>query len=308
MAIDQAELRDLLTVYRKENWKGIQTPEWQQKIVASMLQEGEPAILKRIAPYWSLPPGALILDLGSGVGNFVVACRKRGLRAFGVEPDRIGMGSSLTALQIASKRLDIPAWAAVGEQLPFRDATFDLVVLDQVIEHVNDQKRVLGEALRVVKPTGVVYIACPNYLRFYEPHYKILFFPLLPKALGRLYLRLRGRGSELLSQLRYTTNARVRKLLRDRKEIEKVIDLNRESFLAKCRERSFAGRKARAFKLLIRNRVVGNTFLACRVAVPTTARGRKRNARIPAPLKLHVNAAFTCPVRGRKKPLFVVQF
>jgi SAM-dependent methyltransferase len=262
MAIDQAELRDLLTAYRRENWKGIQTPEWQQKIVASMLQEGEPAVLKRIAPYWSLPPGALILDLGSGVGNFVVACRKRGLRAFGVEPDRIGMGSSLTSLQIARKRLDISVWAAaVGEQLPFRDATFDLVVLDQVIEHVNDQKRVLGEALRVVKPTGVVYIACPNYLRFYEPHYKIWFFPLLPKSLGSLYLRLRGRGPELLNQLSYTTNARVRKLLRDRKEVEKVIDLNRESFLAKCRERSFAGRKARAFHFLIRNRVVGSTIL-----------------------------------------------
>jgi len=262
MAIDQAELRDLLTAYRRENWKGIQTPEWQQKIVASMLQDGEPAVLKRIAPYWSLPPGALILDLGSGIGNFVVACRKQGLRAFGVEPDRIGMGSFLTSLQIASKRLDIPAWAAaVGEQLPFRDATFDLVVLDQVIEHVNDQKRVLSEALRVVKPTGVVYIACPNYLRFYEPHYKIWFFPLLPKSLGSLYLRLRGRGPELLRQLRYTTNARVRKLLRDRKEIEKVIDLNRESFLAKCRERSFASKKARAFQLLIRNRVIGSTVL-----------------------------------------------
>jgi ubiquinone/menaquinone biosynthesis C-methylase UbiE len=192
MAIDQAELRDLLTEYRRENWKGIQTPEWQQKIVADMSQEesGEPAVLKRIARYWSPPPDPLILDLGSGAGNFVVACRKRGLRAFGVEPDRIGAGSSLTSLEIAARRLDKGAFAAaVGEQLPFRDGTFDLVVLDQVMEHVTDQKKVLTEAMRVVKPEGVIYIACPNYLRFYEPHYNHTTksgFSAYAKAFGRM--------------------------------------------------------------------------------------------------------------------------
>jgi ubiquinone/menaquinone biosynthesis C-methylase UbiE len=81
----------------------------------------------------------------------------------------------------------------VGERLPFRDSTFDLVVMDQVIEHVAEQKQVLDEALRVLKSGGALYIACPNYLRFYEPHYKIWFISLLPKFLGGVYLRLRGR-------------------------------------------------------------------------------------------------------------------
>src|ERR1041385_5297987 len=87
MAINQAQLIDLLTEYRRENWRGIQTPEWQRKIVQSIAEYQEPAVLKRIAPFWTLPPDPVILDLGSGVGNFVVACRNRGLRAFGVEPD-----------------------------------------------------------------------------------------------------------------------------------------------------------------------------------------------------------------------------
>jgi SAM-dependent methyltransferase len=214
MAIGQAQLVDLLTEYRRENWRGIQTPEWQRKIVSSMAAYDDPAILKRIARHWQLPPKAAILDLGSGIGNFVVACRKRGLRAYGIEPDRMGRGSNLTSLQIARQRLNsAPFASAVGEQLPFRDAAFDLVVLDQVLEHVADQDRVVHEAFRVLKPDGAMYVASPNYLRFYESHYKLWFVPLMPKFLGALYLRLRGRDPVLLSQLTYTTNWRVRKLL-----------------------------------------------------------------------------------------------
>jgi SAM-dependent methyltransferase len=260
MAINQAELQDLLTEYRNQNWRGIQTPEWQQKIVAGMVQkeDGEPTVLKRIAQHWHLPSDPLILDIGSGVGNFVVACRERGLRAFGVEPDRIGTGSSLTSLQIAGKRLDTGVFtAAVGEQLPFRDGTFDLVVLDQVIEHVTDQRKVLGEALRVVKPAGVIYVACPNYLCFYEPHYKVWFLPLMPKFLGAWYLRRRGRDPVLLEQLNYTTNWRLRKALRELR-VENVIDLNSEDLRIRYRHGDFSGKKGTAIRWLLRNRALSS--------------------------------------------------
>ena len=263
MAMNQAQLVDLLTEYRRENWRGIQTPEWQTRIVRSMAQESEPAILSRIAPYWQLSRDALILDLGSGVGNFVVACRKRGLRAFGVEPDRIGQGSSLTSLQIAGRRLESCAFAAAtGEQLPFANATFDLVVLDQVIEHVQNQKSVLSEALRVLKPGGAIYVACPNYLRFYEPHYKLFFLPLMPKLLARLYLRIRRRDPVLLQQLTYTTNQRVRELLRELNT--RFIDLNERGFLAKCsgHKSAAATKKARVVQWLARRRVVSRLLLS----------------------------------------------
>ena len=267
MALTRPELRDLLTQYRRQNWQGIQTAEWQRKIVDGMLQEddddGHPALLKRIAAHWTLPPDPVILDLGSGVGNFVVACRQRGLRAFGVEPDRIGNGSSLTSLQIAGKRLDSCAFAAaIGEQLPFRDAAFDLVVMNQVIEHVNDQESILAEALRVVKPGGAIYIACPNYLRFYEPHYKLWFLPLMPKRLGAWYLRIRGRDPVLLHQLNYTTNWKLRRLLRNRRQ--RIVDLNGETFVAKsgAGAGAFASRKARIVARLIGTPGLGKMILA----------------------------------------------
>jgi SAM-dependent methyltransferase len=263
MAINQAQLVDLLAEHRRRNWNGIQTPEWQEQIVLGLAQSQEPGILNRIRLFHNLPDNPTILDLGSGVGNFVVACRNQGLRAFGVEPDRIGQNSSATALGIASKRLDSPPFAAaVGEQLPFADSTFDLVVMDQVIEHVADQRRVLTEALRALKPGGALYVACPNYLRFYEPHYKIGFLPLMPKFLASMYLRLRGRDPVLLGQLTYTTNWRVRKLFADLR-VTKFEDLNCAVFLEKCRGRGTnpASRKARIIKALSEQPFFGKLVL-----------------------------------------------
>jgi SAM-dependent methyltransferase len=282
MAINQAQLRDLLTEYRAANWHGIQTPEWQRKIVSGMLESGEPRLLKRIAPYHELPRDASILDLGSGVGNFVVACRERGLRAFGIEPDRIGAGSSVTSLQIASKRLAQTTFAAaVGEALPFLDASFDLVVLDQVIEHVSDQERVLNEAFRVLKPTGCVYIACPNYLRFYEPHYKLWFVPLMPKILASWYLRLRGRNPVLLRQLNYTTNWRVRKQVRQ-VNAGRVVDLNREDLRKRCESGAAVSGTGRLSHQLIRLPWIGKVVLQAALFYLRLAEGGSEILAFPA--------------------------
>jgi ubiquinone/menaquinone biosynthesis C-methylase UbiE len=119
-----------------------------------------------------------------------------------------------------------------------------------VIEHVQNQTSVLNEALRVLKPGGAIYVACPNYLRFYEPHYKVLFFPLLPKFLASFYLRMRRRDPVLLRQLTYTTNRRVRRLLR--KLNLHFMDLNERGFLDKCigQKSRAATKKARAVQLL----------------------------------------------------------
>jgi SAM-dependent methyltransferase len=194
-----------------------------------------------------------VLDDGSGLGSFVVACRKRGFRAFGVEPDRIGQSGRISSIQIARRRLESQVFAVgIGERLPFADRSFDLVTMNQVMEHVSDQAAVLREALRVLKDGGAIYVATPNYLRFYEPHYKIKWFPLLPKSLGRWYLRLRGRDPVLLDQLTYTTNARLRSLFRGLGPEYAVIDLHREAFLKKCSDLSFASCRARLIGRLIR--------------------------------------------------------
>ena len=138
-----------------------------------------------------------VLDLGAGLGGLSQEINERGGLAFSVEPDSEWR-------EIVRERVSQGGVArvvgAVGEQLPFQDASFDLVISLQVLEHVSNPEAVFSEVFRVLRPNGHFVLTCDNYLTFREPHYDITWFPLLPKALGCWYLRLRGRSPDFLKQ------------------------------------------------------------------------------------------------------------
>jgi len=76
------------------------------------------------------------------------------------------------------------------EKLPFKDNTFDVVISNQVIEHVNDQDDHIKEIYRVLKDDGVCYLATPNKCWPIEPHYYLPFLGVLPNNLANFYLRI----------------------------------------------------------------------------------------------------------------------
>jgi ubiquinone/menaquinone biosynthesis C-methylase UbiE len=85
-----------------------------------------------------------------------------------------------------------------GSQLPFDDASFDVVISNHVIEHVGDsaqQLTHLSEIRRVMKPMGSGYLAVPNRWMLTEPHYQLPFLSWLPANLRSPYLRISGKGT-----------------------------------------------------------------------------------------------------------------
>jgi SAM-dependent methyltransferase len=106
--------------------------------------------------------GKRILDVGCGVGAFVRRLRDFSDAVCGVDIDAEGVREGGRALPDLA--------LAVGERLPFRDGVFDVVLLHEVLEHVDDDVATLREARRVLAPNGRVVVFCPNRLYPFETH------------------------------------------------------------------------------------------------------------------------------------------
>ena len=106
--------------------------------------------------------GARILDIGCGLGVYVRKFREFSDRVYGIDIDakRLREGARTTPGLMLS----------ASETLPFRACTFDVVVLNEVIEHVRDDAATLAEALRVIRPGGHIVIYAPNRLYPFETH------------------------------------------------------------------------------------------------------------------------------------------
>lgn len=130
-----------------------------------------------------------VLDIGSGWGEFLLTLKEAGFqKVHGVEPD--------PELVVLSNQLAGANTAVHGmaEVLPFDSATFNLVICNDVIEHVMHCDIALAEMIRVTKVGGMIWLGFPNYAYPQESHYKMFFPPFLPKLIGAFYLRLVGRN------------------------------------------------------------------------------------------------------------------
>jgi len=104
---------------------------------------------------YKLPP-ARTLELGAAHGGFVALLRLAGF-------DSTGLELSPWIAEYARRTFDVPMLQGPVERQPLAPASFDLVAMMDVIEHLPDPIGTLGACVLLLKPDGVLLVQTPEY-------------------------------------------------------------------------------------------------------------------------------------------------
>jgi len=112
-------------------------------------------VLERLVPL----SGRDMVDIGCGGGVLVRALAERGARVTGIEISESQLAAAVRDDDGNGARYEV----GLAQRLPLEDASVDVVVFMRALHHVppGDMIGALGEARRVLRPDGVVYIAEP---------------------------------------------------------------------------------------------------------------------------------------------------
>jgi len=101
-----------------------------------------------------------ILDIGAGVGDFLNVAKNDGWETIGIEPS--------DKAKVIAKRKGVSFVESLSE---LESNSFDVITMWHVLEHVPDLENQIKELKRLIKPTGTVIIAVPNFKSYDASYY-----------------------------------------------------------------------------------------------------------------------------------------
>ncbi|HTG87400.1 MAG TPA: class I SAM-dependent methyltransferase [Pyrinomonadaceae bacterium] len=133
----------------------------EQDVIAAMTKSSR-RVRDLLETFQPVPREARVIEVGSGAHGLIFCFG--GDHRVGVDP-----------LAADYCRL-FPAWqrrastvAAVGESLPFRDRSFDVVLCDNVVDHAESPSRIVRELVRILTPGGLLYFT----VNIHHPLYRV---------------------------------------------------------------------------------------------------------------------------------------
>ena len=110
------------------------------------------------------PSAISLLDIGCGVGDFLLYAKEKGCNITGIEP-------SENARKIAEKKLECKILSP-EELQNIPDNSFNIITMWHVLEHVADLKTEIYHLQRILKKDGKLILALPNYKSYDAEYYK----------------------------------------------------------------------------------------------------------------------------------------
>lgn len=107
---------------------------------------------------------ARVLENGCGVGVYIGHLQPHARQVFGLEYE------FERAAEAGRRNAPALVVCGAGEELPYPDNTFDVILSNEVLEHVRDDAAALSEMARVLTPGGRLVLFCPNRWHPVEQH------------------------------------------------------------------------------------------------------------------------------------------
>ncbi len=129
-----------------------------------------------------------ILDWGCGKGDLVKFLNDHGYDCYGLEIDSNKKIKNQINLNINQNLNNKISYITDDNFTKFQSDYFDMVITNQVIEHMSNKNRFIDELNRILKKGGVSYNILPAKYRVVEVHLNMPFVHWLPKNIFRKYL------------------------------------------------------------------------------------------------------------------------
>jgi len=130
--------------------------------------------------------GQKVLEIGCGNGDLSLEIAKLGFDVIGIDISEPGICQAVELVQ--KENLDARAKFMVMDatSLEFPDNSFDTVLIAEVLEHVRDSRKLLEEAVRVVRNGGRVIVSVPDGLLIpFQGHLRVFFKDTLTTELSQ---------------------------------------------------------------------------------------------------------------------------
>jgi SAM-dependent methyltransferase len=122
----------------------------EDDVIAAMTKSSR-RVRDLLETFQPIPKDARVIEVGSGAHGLIF-CFDAGERCVGVDPLAVDYGGLFPRWQRRAQTV-----AAVGESLPFRDQSFDVVICDNVVDHAESPPRIVRELVRILAPGGLLY-------------------------------------------------------------------------------------------------------------------------------------------------------
>lgn len=132
--------------------------------------------------------GLTVADVGCGAATQCILWARDGHRVSGVDVNERLV--ELGRRRAEEAGLDVSLQVASAVSLPWPDASMDVCLLPELLEHVVDWRSCLSEAVRVLKPNGLLYLSTTNRLCPVQQEFELPLYSWYPGWLKRRYEKL----------------------------------------------------------------------------------------------------------------------